>query len=57
MTEAPARPLYKLVLKPEPNCVDPVRALRRLLKRALRQYGLRAVSCEETPPDKPEDWP
>ena len=38
---------YHLVLRPEKTCTDPVRSLRRLLKLALRQCGLRATSVEE----------
>jgi len=40
------RPTFTITFKPEPG-VDPVRALRRLLKAALRCYGLRAVSTKE----------
>jgi hypothetical protein len=45
------RPVFRLTLRPEPHVADPVYALRGLLKRALRSYGLRAidVSCEEAP--------
>ena len=45
------RPIFRLTLRPEPHVVDPAYALRGLLKRALRSYGLRAidVSVEETP--------
>ena len=37
------RPIFRLTLRPEPHVVDPVYALRGLLKRALRSYGLRAI--------------
>jgi hypothetical protein len=40
-------PTFRLVLRPTPACIDPVKALRSLLKRALRSYGLRCTSCEE----------
>ena len=55
MTDAPAakaneRPLFRLVLRPEPNVAEPDRALRRLLKLALRKCGLRCISCEEVQP-------
>jgi hypothetical protein len=42
-------------LIPEPDCSDSIKALRELLKRALRSWGLRCVtflrpkkSCSET---------
>jgi hypothetical protein len=41
------RPVYRLLLKPEPPRVDGVRALRALLKLALRRLGLSCVSIEE----------
>jgi hypothetical protein len=52
MSESPAakaneRPTYRLLLRPEPTCDDPTRALRALLKLALRKWGLRAVSVSE----------
>jgi hypothetical protein len=40
------RPVYRLLLKPEPR-VDGVRALRALLKLALQRLGLRCISIEE----------
>jgi hypothetical protein len=39
-------PTFRLVLRPTPACPDPIRALRHLLKRALRSYDLKCVSCE-----------
>ena len=47
------RPIFRLTLRPEPHVADPVYALRGLLKRALRSYGLRAIDvcCEQTPPE------
>jgi hypothetical protein len=39
----PARPIYIIRLRPEPG-VDAPRAVRHLLKRALRSYGLRCVA-------------
>jgi hypothetical protein len=51
------RPIYELHLRPEPG-VDAIRALRALLKVALRQFGMKCIGCEEvsrksedTPPD------
>jgi hypothetical protein len=34
-----------------PGCIDPIKALRRLLKLALRACGLRAVSVYPAPHD------
>jgi hypothetical protein len=52
MTDQPApkaseRPTFRLVLRPEPNVADPERALRRLLKIALRKFRLKCLSVEE----------
>jgi hypothetical protein len=41
------RPTFTLVLRPEPDVADPVRALRALLKFALRRHGLRCTSARE----------
>ncbi|MPZ36593.1 MAG: hypothetical protein GEU95_00790 [Rhizobiales bacterium] len=46
-TQADTRPTYVVTLRPEPHCPDATRALRRLLKLALRRFGLRATSVEE----------
>jgi hypothetical protein len=42
-----ARPVFVLRLRPEPGVIDPARALRALLKTALRRFGLRCMSCVE----------
>jgi hypothetical protein len=42
------RPVYELHLRREPG-VDAVRALRGVLKVALRQFGMKCVSCEKIP--------
>jgi hypothetical protein len=39
---------FILTLRPTPQCADPIKALRALLKAALRRHGLRAIACEET---------
>lgn len=54
MTDAPrpdvtGRLVYTIRLRPEPG-VDAVRALRALLKFALRRLGLRAVEAREDRP-------
>jgi hypothetical protein len=54
MTDAPApkaskRPVFRLLLRPEPN-VDGESALRRALKVLLRRFGLRCVSVERVQP-------
>jgi hypothetical protein len=41
------RPIYVLRLQPEKGCTDPPKALRRLLKIALRRCNLRCLSAEE----------
>ena len=43
--KAANRPVYQLLLRPEPG-VDDIRAVRALLKTALRRFGLRCVSIE-----------
>jgi hypothetical protein len=40
------RPIFVLELRPEPG-VDPVLALRALLKVTLRRFGLRCISAHE----------
>ena len=42
------RPVYRILLRAEPG-VDAERALRALLKTALRRFGLRCLSVEEVP--------
>jgi hypothetical protein len=42
----PDRPTFLLRLRPEPG-IDPVRALRHVLKRLLRSYGMKCVTCEQ----------
>ena len=44
------RPVFVLRLQPLPE-VDTIKALRALLKRALRSYGLRCVGLREEPSD------
>jgi hypothetical protein len=43
---APLRPIFTLTFRPEPG-VDAIRALRALLKAALRKYGLKCVAANE----------
>jgi hypothetical protein len=40
---------YRVTLQPEPRCADAERALRGLLKTALRKFGLRCTGVEELP--------
>jgi hypothetical protein len=47
-----SRPIYTIEFRPEPWVEDPTRALKALLKVALRRFGLRAVSVSETPIDR-----
>lgn len=44
-TKDPPRPGFVIELRAEKGCDDPVRALRLLLKVALRRYGLRCTSA------------
>jgi hypothetical protein len=45
-----ARPIFVLHLTAGPDCPDGFRALRQLLKIALRRFGLRCISVEEVKP-------
>jgi hypothetical protein len=45
-TPAKSRPTFVLELRPEPG-IDPVLALRALLKTTLRRYGMRCISARE----------
>jgi hypothetical protein len=40
------RPTFTITLRPEPG-VDPVLALRALLKMTLRRFGMRCISAHE----------
>ena len=42
---AKERPTFTITLRPERNIADPIRALRALLKSALRRHGLRCTSA------------
>ena len=42
-----AKDIFVIHLRPEPDCTDPVKALRELLKRALRSWGLRAIQINQ----------
>jgi hypothetical protein len=44
--KAQNRPVYILRLRPL-KCVDPIKALRWILKTVLRQHGMQALSVEE----------
>jgi hypothetical protein len=49
MTDKPTtRPIYTIQLTPGPHCVNPARALARLLKFAQRYCDLKCTSAEET---------
>jgi hypothetical protein len=48
------RPIFVLRLQPLPR-VDAIKALRAALKNLLRQFGLRALSVEQEPPDKEKE--
>jgi hypothetical protein len=40
------RPIFVMTLRPEPG-VDPINALRRVLKVLLRGYGMRCTSVDQ----------
>jgi hypothetical protein len=46
-------PTFVLRLRPGPG-IDAVRALRWLLKSALRQHGLKCIEAREEPPLPPD---
>jgi hypothetical protein len=48
---ADQRPTYIVHLRPEPDCTDSIKALGELLKRALRNWGLRCVGLSSTGKD------
>lgn len=41
------QPIFTIKLRPEPSVLDPIKALRALLKTALRRFGLRCISAYE----------
>jgi hypothetical protein len=43
---------FALVLRQTPDCTDPIRALRWILKSALRAHHMRCVSIMEVPGDE-----
>jgi hypothetical protein len=47
------RPKYVITVRPEANCREDeaIRGLRWLLKRLLRQYGLRCIELEKREKD------
>jgi hypothetical protein len=47
---AAPRAIFVLHLVAGPNCPDATRALRQLLKIALRRFGLRFISVEKAQP-------
>jgi hypothetical protein len=51
ITAATKRPVFTLQLRPKPDCVDPIKALRSMLKQAQRQFHLKCVSARENKED------
>jgi hypothetical protein len=45
------QPIFRLRLRPLKD-VDPIRALRHVLKRLLRTYGMKCISVEEEKDDE-----
>ena len=50
MTDHRERPTYIIHLQPTPTCEEPIKALRRLLKLALRSLGLRCTHARKSTP-------
>jgi hypothetical protein len=44
---ASERPVFVVRLRPLPDIDNPIYSLRQVLKVALRQHGMQALSCEE----------
>lgn len=49
MTRTPDRPVYRLLLRPEPGLVPEHVRLRRCLKALLRSFGLRCIDFDVEP--------
>jgi hypothetical protein len=47
MTSDRERPIYIIHLQPTPDCTDSVKAIRELLKRAWRSWGLKCLTIRE----------
>jgi hypothetical protein len=47
----PGRPKYRLTIEPVEAADDPIRWLRKLLKRMRRGYGFRCLEAVEMPAD------
>jgi hypothetical protein len=45
------RPTFIVTLRAEPDCTNPIHALQKLLKRALRDWKLRCVTLSEVKPE------
>jgi hypothetical protein len=43
-----SRPTYIVHLRPETHCPDHIKALRAVLKRALRDNGMRCLTIQTT---------
>ena len=46
------RQTFIVTLTPTPDCTNPIGALKELLRRALRSWGLRASLCAKSTPRK-----
>jgi hypothetical protein len=46
-SDDPHKDIFIVELRAEPDCTDPIKALRELLKRALRSWGLRCVGISQ----------
>jgi hypothetical protein len=45
------KPTFVVHLKPTANCRDPIKSLRAVLKRSLRDWGLRCTTIATTDGD------
>jgi len=42
------RPTFIIHVRPEAHCMNPIHALRAILKRSLRDHGMRCVTIQTT---------
>jgi hypothetical protein len=49
MKRASERPIFIVTLRPDRWCSDPIKALRAVLKRSGRDYGLKCIGLAERP--------
>ena len=57
MTRERSTTAFIVTLKPTIAGINPIRALRAVLKFALRRFGLKCVDAREIRPDDPANTP